>query len=287
MPDLSSDELAEQYGLTSAFLNAYPELQDLFRQAVSGQWTPDKFQAKFKETDFWKSHPDVWRKNAILEYSDPQTAQQNFERSKDHVRQLLGSLGGDVNDENLVRSLAIKSQWYGWTDDAIRQEAGKSIQFGSNDMLRGSAAQTQLNLNSYAWSMGIQNSDAWMLDAARNISSGTKTEQDYKNEIMGQAISMFPQFEKQLRGGMTVNDLAQPYMQSMSQILELAPGSINLFDPTIRKAMSDRSSPDGFKPLWQFQNDLRQDPRWGKTQNAQDSVMGNAHKVLQDFGLLY
>jgi hypothetical protein len=38
--------------------------------------------------------------------------------------------------------------------------------------------------------------------------------------------------------------------------------------------------------LWEFQQQLRQDPRWNYTRNAQDSLMGTARKVLQDFGLV-
>jgi hypothetical protein len=41
------------------------------------------------------------------------------------------------------------------------------------------------------------------------------------------------------------------------------------------------------KPLWQFENELRSDPRWKKTQNAQDSLMQVGHQVLADFGLKY
>jgi hypothetical protein len=76
----------------------------------------------------------------------------------------------------------------------------------------------------------------------------------------------------------------------MSQILELPGGSINLFDPTVKKALQYKDPTTGqstVKPLWQFENELRGDPRWKKTQNAQDSLMQVAHHVLSDFGLKY
>jgi hypothetical protein len=79
-------------------------------------------------------------------------------------------------------------------------------------------------------------------------------------------------------------------MQSMSQILELPQGSINLFDPTIKQAL-DYKNPTTLqseaKPLWQFENEIRNDPRWRKTQNAQNSIMQVAHQVLADFGVKY
>ena len=152
----------------------------------------------------------------------------------------------------------------------------------------GKAGQIQSELNSYAYQMGVQNADWWQQSAVRNIMTGQKNLQDYKNEIMGQSIAAFPGLEKQLRAGSTLADLAQPYTQSMSQILEIPSGNINMFDPTIRNALSyrDPSGSSSTKPLWQFQNDLRQDDRWKKTQNAQDAAMGTAHQVLQQFGVL-
>ena len=116
------------------------------------------------------------------------------------------------------------------------------------------------------------------------------TVQDAQNAIKKQAQAMFPAWTKQLDAGQTVADLASPYMQSMAQILEVNPGSVNLFDPTIKKALQYKDPKTGAttsQPLWSFENTLRNDPRWKQTKNAQDSVMQNAHQVLSDFGLVY
>jgi hypothetical protein len=154
-------------------------------------------------------------------------------------------------------------------------------------MVGGSAGVTMQNLNTYAYQMGIKNSDDWTRQQVINISRGLGTEQDAKNAIMQQAEAQFPQYADQIKAGQTVDSLAAPYTQSMTQILEIPAGQVNLFDPTIRNAMSykDPNGSGSAEPLWQFQNGLRQDPRWGQTQNAQDAAMGTAHRVLQDFGL--
>jgi len=36
--------------------------------------------------------------------------------------------------------------------------------------------------------------------------------------------------------------------------------------------------------LYDFENDLRKDKRWNKTQGAQDQAMSTVSRVLQDFG---
>jgi hypothetical protein len=203
------------------------------------------------------------------------------------MRTLMGDMGVDSNDWSVINAVAGKVIFEGWNDDQARNYIGQYITFGKGGLAGGKAGAVQTNLNTYAYSMGVQNSDQWIQNAVRQVSQGFKTEQDFKNEIMSQSIAAFPQYEKQLRAGSSLQDLAQPYTQSMSQILEIPPGSVNMFDPTIRKAMSykDKAGAVGAMPLWDFQNSLRQDERWKKTQNAQDSAMGTAHKVLQDMGI--
>jgi hypothetical protein len=39
-------------------------------------------------------------------------------------------------------------------------------------------------------------------------------------------------------------------------------------------------------PLWQFEQELRQDPRWTYTNNAQEDLMGTARQILKNFGLV-
>jgi hypothetical protein len=163
------------------------------------------------------------------------------------------------------------------------------VYFDGGDF-EGQGADTQNELRSYAYSMGVHMSDKWYADNTRKVLRGLATTSDYKNEMLRQAKAMFPQFSKQLDAGQTVADIANPYMQTMAQILELPSGSINLFDPTIKKALQYKNPgtlQTETKPLWQFENDLRADPRWKQTKNAQDSMMQIGHQVLSDFGFKY
>ncbi len=288
-PKLDRNELAAQYGFTIAFMNAYPEVGALFDQAVREGWTPDKFQAKFKNTNWYRNTSESQRKAAILSTTDPAEWGQLWNRTQHHVMSLLGDMGGDAGNWDSINAISARIIWDGWNDERVRQEIGQYVVFGEGGMARGKAGEMQRDLNSYAYSMGVKNADSWIQDAVRQSVSGRRSLQDFKNQIMQQAIASFPGYEDQLKAGMTMQDIAQPYMQSMSQILEIAPGEVNLFDNTIRGALGwkDSSGKAASKPLWQFQNDLRSDDRWRKTQNAQDAAMGTAHKVLQDMGMAY
>lgn len=289
MAKLNMDELAAKYGYTAAFLNTYPEIKNLVQQAVAGDWSPEMWDARFKNTNFWRNLSDQHRKMAALSIDSPGEWGALWNRTQYHVINLIGQMGGNTNDWNLINKVAGQVIWEGWNDERSLQEIGMHVTFGSTGMAGGKAGETQMEINKYAFDMGVKNADTWSQQAVRDVLSGKKSVQDVKNEIMRQSIAAFPSYEAQFKTGATLNDIAQPYLQSMSTVLEIAPGQVNLFDPTIRNALNFKGSDGkvGTKPLWQFQSELRSDPRWKKTQNAQDATMGTAHKVLQDFGIYY
>jgi AraC-like DNA-binding protein len=66
----------------------------------------------------------------------------------------------------------------------------------------------------------------------------------------------------------------------MANVLELNAEQINLNDPTLRSAISDK----GETNLYDFQRQLRKDSRWQYTQNARQEVSDITLNVLRDFG---
>jgi hypothetical protein len=74
----------------------------------------------------------------------------------------------------------------------------------------------------------------------------------------------------------------------MSQVLELNPGEITLYDDTIKRALTNinEQNQPTLKPLWQFEQDLRKDERWRYTKNAEEDLMGTGITLLRNFGLI-
>lgn len=287
---VARDEQAELYGFVEALLDSNPELKKKFKQAVKAGWTPEKFQAEIRDTKWWKKHSEAERKYLILAFGDPATAKLKRQQAYVQVRQLANQIGIIETDSNKkkLNDWAYKAYALGWSEEQLRYEIGKYIYFGDGRW-QGEAGEANEKLHNYAYSMGVTMSDAWYQDRSSNIVRGISTQQDYEDEIKRMAKAAFPGWSKQLDAGKTVEELASPYLQSMSQILELPAGSVNLFDPSIKAALNNKSKAglNEVKPLWQFENELRSDPRWKKTQNAQNSLMQVAHQVLTDFGVSY
>lgn len=285
---MSPAETAESYGFVQSLFNAVPELKKLFASAVSGQWTPAKFQAALRDTKWWKSNGQIARDFLMLQYGDPATAMRKVDAMNLKVTTLARSMGSAV-DAKGIDNIVSASVMYGWSDAQIRNEIGRLMVFKPGQRL-GEAGDDIDKLNQFSYSMGLQNSDSWYQNWAQKIVRGQATQQDAEDEMRRAAKTLFPTWSKQIDAGQTVMDLASPYLQSYATILEVPPGSINLFDPLVKKALQAKDPKTGantVQPLWQFETDLRSDPRWKATKNAQDSMMQVAHQVLTDFGVKY
>jgi len=285
-PALDPTTLASEYGFTAAFLNANPELKKLFSSAVNGQWTADKFTAELQNTKWYKGTSADERKWLVEVSTDPATAKQDLAQATTHAKQLMASIGATLTTDQLgALSYALAAK--GWTDDQAKYYGGQFAKL-ANGKMSGDAETQYSNGLQYAYSMGVTMSDSWYQSQVDKIEKGTSTYADLQAGITAQAKSQYSQYSKQIDSGMTMQDIASPYMTQMANILEVNPQTLSLFDPTIKSALNykDPTTGDpGSQPLWQFENTLRQDPRWLQTQNAQDSVMATAHKVLTDFGM--
>lgn len=285
---MTPEETAEEYGFVQSLFNAVPELKDLFGKALKGGWSKEKFQAELRDKKWFKTHSQSERDYLVLQYGDPATAKQKLQQAVNQAWQLAASLGGGVS-KTAISTAAYNIVAKGWTNADAQYYLGQYVTFKSGGA-GGTAGQALDQLHQFSYNMGIKNSDKWYQDFARNIARGTSTAEDAQSAIRKQAMSLFPQWQKQIEGGQTVADIANPYMQSMAQILEISPGSVNLFDPTIKKALQYKDPKTGYntaQPIWSFETTLRSDPRWKSTKNAQDSMMQAAHQVLTDFGVRY
>lgn len=290
-PKMGRAETAESYGFMLDLMDSDPELKKLFSKAVEKGWSAQKFQAELRDTKWWKTHSSTARDFLTLKYGDPATANQKLSQAKLKVRQLAESMGIRATDANMKRieKWALNTVMLGWDDGQLRNEIGKFVTFG-DDGWGGEGGEIIEKMKSYAYSMGVDPAGSFFAEGARRVLRGLATEQDYQDNMRRMAKSTYSQWGDQIDAGMTVADIASPYFQSMAQILELPSGSINLFDPTIKKALQNKDKKTGVstpKPLWQFENELRGDKRWKSTQNAQNSMMQIAHQVLADFGAKY
>lgn len=281
--------LAQRYGWTLSVLQGIPELWNLFNQAVKGNWSPDEFGARVKATTWYQTHSDQYRQMYVLEKSDPSKWARIQTEMFSKVHDLASSMGVKY-DADLFGKVTRQALYNGWSDAQIRNALGGMLDFASGSHFGGDAGQAEATLRAYAYNMGVKLGDSTLKTWLQQMAKGDKTIEDFQAYMQTVAEQTFPAFAQQIKSGVTVRQLADPYIQSMASILEVNANQLDLNDPTIRKALTDVGSDGtnkGGVPLWQFEYQLRQDPRWLKTNNARESINSVAHSILKDWGFAF
>lgn len=285
-PVLSADELASSYGLTSALINSSKELKSLFNKAVSGSWSAAKFGAQLKNTRWWKTQPSSLRKYVTTKFTDPATFNQNWSNGQYKINQLAVTvgLGNQINGKGkssaLLKSAIYNSLALGWSDERIKDWMGaKATTHGG--IMWGEAGDAFDKLHTAAYTNGMRYSGDWYKKNAVSVASGKTTEETVEAQVRKAAAARYSGFGEQIRAGQNAIDLAAPYIKSVSTLLELPDTDVDLFNKHVSDAMTKGTS------LWQFENQVRADPLWNKTNNARESTMTIARQVAKDFGLAW
>jgi hypothetical protein len=82
--------------------------------------------------------------------------------------------------------------------------------------------------------------------------------------------------------GLSVRDIANEYISKKANLLELNPAGITLDDSDVQSALTGSA----LTPLYQFETQLRKNPKWQYTNNARELASSYAITTLQDFGLI-
>lgn len=295
IPKLDKYELAEQYGLTMAMINSDKSLRDLFNEAVKHDYDATLFTAKLKNTPWWRTTPDDLRKYLLLKTGDPATWKQKTAEANFAVNQLAVSVGfsTQLNSKNQATKTLQQAVYsklaLGWSDARLKSffAARVGIGQGANSVVGGEVGDVFNQLHELAYMNGMKYTN-WYGREARNIVSGKSTIQAAEGNIRREAAAKYGAFADQIRAGQNVLDLAQPYIASVAQILELPATDIDLFNNHVSRAMTAKPNKDGSQyPLWRFETELRSDPLWRKTNNAREGMMSVARQVARDFGMAW
>ena len=287
-PKLSDQELAANYGWSLAVLNADPELKSLFQQAVKETWSQAKFIARLQDTNWYKTHGEAWRQNEVLRKADPATYKQRSSSATAHVVQQARAYGVTLTAAQAAQ-MAADYMGFGWNEDQLRQHIASYAAYSSTTSpLSGEAGAAALKYKRIAQDYGLNLTDGQMSSLVRGTISGTVDESWVQKWAQEHAKSAYPALQKRIDAGETIAQIAEPFKQSYAKVLEMNPDTINLDDRLLKQALQgkDEKGNPAVQSLWQFEDTLRNDSRWSKTQNARDSAAATAHGVLQSFGLV-
>jgi hypothetical protein len=289
------------------------ELSDLLVRAVNEKWTTKRWGDELELTNWYrKNNKDVrGRLTSFGNYEDLRSQGQNVDKS-DYglwLRKKRGQLKADAqalagvaitdaqadeiaqkiylgfldDDENAIRSFLVP--FIGKTTSIV---GGKTITGYS-----GQALKDFQTLQSIAKANGLALKD--ILPGISATTTGGDLEEAVLEKIalgeldvnrisqdarMMAAIGQ-PEFVRGLLNqGYDLDQVYSPYKNVMARVLDLNPEEIDLNDPTLRSAITDK----GETNLYDFQRGLRKDSRWQYTEGAREEVANSVLGVLRDFG---
>jgi hypothetical protein len=174
-------------------------------------------------------------------------------------------------------------------ENTIKAQLAAGVQeLNELDIPEGPSGRYFVEIKNLAFNNGIKLADDDATTYANKIVAGQLDENTVYNTIRESAASAFPSLADKIKAGIDLKTLASPYIQSMSDILEIPNTAIDLFDPQIRSAMAF-TLPDGkvgTKSIYNFEKELRKDDRWQYTNKAREQAASVATTVLRDFGFM-
>jgi hypothetical protein len=174
-------------------------------------------------------------------------------------------------------------------ENTIKSQLAAGVQeLNELNIPEGPSGKFFVQIKNLAFDNGIKLSDRDATAYANKIVAGQVDENTVYSTIRESAASAFPALADKIKAGLDLKNLASPYIQSMSDILEIPDTAIDLFDPQIRSAMAF-TLPDGkvgTKSIYDFEKQLRKDDRWQYTNKAREQAASVATTVLRDFGFM-
>lgn len=288
MPDKGFAEAIKQYGYLGSLAASIPELMDLLKRAYGNggdaKWDNARFSRELQDSKWWKSTQDSVKQNEILKATKPGQYRAKQDDLINKTRLIAAEMGvhlGEGGNSNLSK-VVNSAMSLGWDEARLRQAIGGYWHFVQGAPATGTAGQVTQKMRALYTDQGLGFSSGHIANATKAVLTGKATMETYEAQIREAAASKYAGFADQIRAGVTVSSIAEPYRQSMAALLEMPPEKVTVSDPSIQKALVTRL-PDGkpsSMPLWQFEQELRKDPRRNKTKGA----VNEAYDMLRQIG---
>lgn len=229
--------------------------------------------------------------DAALEDVQPDKAadvQRELEKIRldvtDVAERLFGSTQG-IDLEGIVN----EARRNGWDqqdiENRLRRDLTSQLESGAN--LMGDAGTYQTQLMAWARQNGIGIDDATAARYVANMTLGVQSFEDAKQDLRETyLIGAFPAWEDKIRQGFDPWQISSPYRSAAAALLELDPEQVGLDDPLVKMGLQSTGA-DGkprIMPLYEFEQQVRNDPRWQTTDNAYRAYTRVGTDLLRMFG---
>jgi hypothetical protein len=235
---VTPQEIADKYPEFAPWLQI-PEIADLLTKAATENWTSGKLNLALWNTDWWKTTPATARDWTKTVLSDPATAKQKSSTTGADVNAIALGLGYHLTP-NEVAYITNEALSQGWDSQAITRSIVDNV--SRNRIQAGTIDSTRDSLMSTAAQYGVNMTDKMYTDWATNIATGRQTAEGFQDYAKYHAGIAYPQLKAELDAGLTVRQIADPYLQAAGNLLGVDPNQMKLTDPKWQRALQARDA---------------------------------------------
>jgi hypothetical protein len=223
------EDIMERYP-SLAFLLGDPEIGPLLTAAVDPNqgFSPQTFQAKLYQTNWWRNTSSVGREWLIKSNTDPASANQERAAYRAALSTKAIRLGTHLSGAQLNWLTEVGlGQGIAIDDPRMLGELRKLMKPGGGKGDIGVAAQQVRALAEKTWY--VRPSANSIYDTAGRIATGLDTIESANARFAAEAARRFPHLGSRIQGGETLADITAGYRQTIAEELEL--GSPEAVDP--------------------------------------------------------
>lgn len=281
-----SGSLAAQLYPQYAWALNDPELGPILRQAAAEGWDSARLQGAIYGTGWWRNNSNTMRAATLLEQTDPRTFNQNLGQMQAHITDIATQEGIQMSPawDGFAQNLARQAIMFGWDDASIRRA------IVNNDFVGFSPTSPLVHTvremaGAYAIKLDDGTINAWVHDLA----AGRQTEENLRGWMIETAKGKYPGIANELDKGMTVGQIAAPYIQQAASELGISPNAIDIQDPKWSVPLSYWTD-KGAKAmtLYDWQKYYRTHPEYGfdASPTAREQSASFVGSIAQAFGAI-
>jgi hypothetical protein len=269
-----------------AYVFDQPELfgQDvinLFRQAVKGKWTNERFAGAVKSTNYWQTTVSAAKNYDASPDADKEAMVEATTAEMNTFVDLTG-----INEAEKTKFIADMAR-RGIKGEQLKR-LGYNFVFSRGD---GTAAEKSAlasseasNIRAVAGAYGYTIDDNKLGEYLSKGITGAEAKRMYVEKAKGLYAHLAPQFDANL----TLNDITDDYRQIAAGVLEKTREQIDFTKPEFLEAIATRDEKGNYRQLslGEWQRKLKTDDKYGysKTKQAVRDARKLSSSIAQSFG---
>jgi len=217
----------------------------------------------------------------------------DVDRAVDIKRQNINAIaekyGIQFPEDKSVDDFAREAYRNGWDNSEIllnmRPYLAGTLESGAN--VTGTAGGYRDELMQWAQRNGISLDSSAANKYVSNMTLGSQSLDNVKQDIRETYLTgAYPAWSDKIKSGFDPEQIAAPYRSKMAALLEVDEKDISLNDQLLQRGMQGVGA-DGkpsVVPLYSFEKQVREDPRWQQTDNAYETYTRVGTDLLRMFG---